>query len=1176
MSLEALAIEAADLAESLLAAAAAIPRNAADRRQERLLTQLVSDAGARRFVFHLTDRVLRCPDPATAARQFRAVLDADGIPAGLPAGERLALRLAGIGVRLSPKVIMPLVQARLRQASRSVVIDPGRGRLGRHLRRRGAQGIVSNINVLGEAILGEAEAADRLARIEALVRGPRGRTDVGYVSVKLSAVAANLSVLSFDATVDRLTERLERVLRAAAGASPPTFVNVDMEEYRDLALTMAAFQRSLGRPGLQRLEAGIVLQAYLPDSLDALEELIGFALARQQDGGAPIKVRLVKGANLAMERVEAELTGWNPAPYDTKAEVDANYKRLVERALRADHGTALRVGVGSHNLFDVAFAVLLARRRGVESQLDIEMLEGMANAQVEAVAEQARRMVLYTPIARSREFSSALSYLARRLDENTAPQNYLAQLHRLASDPAARRQEREQFLQAVGDRDQPARGSRRSAPPATVPPSIGAAPAAFFNAADTDFTVPANRQSLHQALATYIPVRMSDPPARSADIDAAVAAAHQASRRWAEATPDARRTLLLGVASHLEAQRGRTIAAMVHDAAKVATEADAEVSEAVDFASYYAFSAASLNRHPGLRHIPYGVVLVVSPWNFPYAIAAGGVLAALAAGNAVILKPAPQTAGLGQLLVEQLHQAGIPQGLVQVVHAPEDERGQRLVTHPDIGGVVLTGSAATAELFTGWRPELRLHAETSGKNAMVITATADVDLAVRDLLRSAFGHAGQKCSAASLAIVEAPLLDQGERGPFLRQLRDAVTSLPVGPAADPTSAMGPLIGPPGEELWRALTTVDPGESWLVQPRPLDRTVPARQCPRWSPGVRLGVAPGSWFHRTECFGPVLGIMRAGSLAEATAWQNQVAFGLTGGLHSLSEEEIAWWVDRVEVGNAYVNRSTTGAVVNRQPFGGWKRSVVGPGAKAGGPNYVASLGHWQEQDPLAASILNPAPTGAFPAAYDPGPDGDRDRASGQALSALRRALPAWDAVLVATEASYRSWWAHHVALEHDPSGLRAERNRFRYRPLDGPCLLRLESGPDSPDPMRDPARDPTADLARALLAATVTGTGVIVSAGAAPSWLRPGRWAVLDVVVESQTELADRLGRADADPVARIRMIGPGAASEDLRRAARQAWVPLSDDPVVSEGGVELLRWVREQVLSETRHRHGNPW
>ena len=262
------------------------------------------------------------------------------------------------------------------------------------------------------------------------------------------------------------------------------------------------------------------------------------------------------------------------------------------------------------------------------------------------------------------------------------------------------------------------------------------------------------------------------------------------------------------------------------------------------------------------------------------------------------------------------------------MRCPDDDVGRHLVTHPGVDGVVLTGSYDTARLFLGWRPDLRLLAETSGKNSLVISQTADVDAALRDLVRSAFGHAGQKCSAASLAIVEAPLYDDPG---FRRRLADAVRSLRVGPAADPATMVGPVINEPSGPLARALTTLDDGESWLVEPRRIGERL-------WTPGVRLGVRPGSWFHRTECFGPVLGVMRADDLDHAIELQNAVDYGLTGGLHSLDEGEIERWLDRVEVGNAYVNRHTTGAIVRRQPFGGWKRSSVGRGAKTGGPDDI----------------------------------------------------------------------------------------------------------------------------------------------------------------------------------------------------------------------------------------------
>ena len=384
---------------------------------------------------------------------------------------------------------------------------------------------------------------------------------------------------------------------------------------------------------------------------------------------------------------------------------------------------------------------------------------------------------------------------------------------------------------------------------------------------------------------------------------------------------------------------------MVHETGKTVAEADPEVSEAVDFARYYADRAADLADGvvPGAVHRPAGLTVVTPPWNFPVAIPVGSVLASLAAGQ-----PGAGQAGAAGAAVRAGRDGGDP---------ARARRGRRTRRRPhascsapretsDGGSSPTPTSPASSspapsrppQLFAGWRADLDVLAETSGKNALVITPSADVDLAVADLVRSAFGHAGQKCSAASLAILVG---SAGRSDRLRRQLADAVASLRVGPATDLGTAVGPLTEPASGKLLRALTTLDPGESWLVAPRQLDD-----EGRLWSPGVKFGVAPGSWFHTTECFGPVLGIMRVETLDEAIDLQNAVAFGLTGGLHSLDEAEIDHWLDRVEVGNAYVNRHITGAIVQRQPFGGWKASTVGPGAKAGGPHYVAQIGDWQD--------------------------------------------------------------------------------------------------------------------------------------------------------------------------------------------------------------------------------------
>src|SRR5262244_312693 len=344
---------------------------------------------------------------------------------------------------------------------------------------------------------------------------------------------------------------------------------------------------------------------------------------------------------------------------------------------------------------------------------------------------------------------------------------------------------------------------------------------------------------------------------------------------------------------------------MIVDGAKTVPEADPEVSEAVDFARYYPRALEETRDElEGAEMDPLGVVVVAPPWNFPLSIPASGVLAALTAGNAVLLKPAPEAVLVGWQLAQALWDAGVPMGALQFVPCPDDDVGQSLVTDPRVNAVILTGSAETARRFVAWRPGLRLFAETSGKNAMIVTALADRDQAIRDLVRSAFGHNGQKCSAASLAVCEAEVYDDAD---FRRQLHDAAASLAVGSVWERTSRITPLTQMPGAALRRALTVLDQGEEWLLEPRV------APDNPRlWSPGIKLGVRPGSFFHTTECFGPVLGLMRADDLDHAIDLANAQPFGLTSGIHSLDDREIERWTARIEAGNLYVNRPVTGAI------------------------------------------------------------------------------------------------------------------------------------------------------------------------------------------------------------------------------------------------------------------------
>ena len=454
-------------------------------RSAAQLAGLLKDPQGLAFTLGFVDRVVRPEDLRVAARNLERL--SRTVPKFLPWYIRFAVVVGGGAGVLLPWPVIPIARAVLRRMVGHLVVDASDRKLGKtlaHLRRDGAR---LNVNLLGEAVLGEQEARHRFDGTRALL----ARDDVDYVSVKVSSVASQLSMWGFDATVDRVVERLTPLYEQAASARTRKFINLDMEEYRDLDLTIAVFTRLLAQPALKNLEAGIVLQAYLPDALDALLRLTDWAKARMLAGGAGIKVRIVKGANLAMERVDATVHGWPLATWPSKQETDTNYKRMLVAALTPESTDAVKIGVAGHNLFDLAFALLLARRRGVESRIDVEMLLGMATAQAAAVRKDAHGILLYTPVVHPNDFDSAISYLVRRLEENASEENFMSGLFELASDGSIFAREANRFAASLAAMDAGVPRPNRIQDRAHA--ALPVTPASFENEPDTDPSIAANR-----------------------------------------------------------------------------------------------------------------------------------------------------------------------------------------------------------------------------------------------------------------------------------------------------------------------------------------------------------------------------------------------------------------------------------------------------------------------------------------------------------------------------------------------------------------------------------------------------------------------------------------------------------------------------------------------------------
>ena len=1094
----------------------------ADDAQTQQLAEMLRDDNGVRFTMDFVDRVMRPEDNRVAANSLRTITR--GVDASFLG--RINALLVGVGAFVGPflpYVVVPAARLRLRQLVGHLVLDAESDALNNLLKNAEKRGEELNLNLLGEAVLGEKEAKDRAERTLNLIRNPR----VTYVSVKASSMVSQLNHWDYDECVRLVKDRIRPLYRAARDRSPQVFINMDMEEYHDLHLTLDVFTQLLSEEEFKDYQGGIVLQAYLPDTLGALEYLVNFAKQRVANGGSKIKIRLVKGANLSMERHHAELKGWAQAPYLTKDEVDANYYRLLDFVVRPEYADSVAIGVASHNLFTSALAYELAQRRGVPGMLDSEMLQGMSPAQQEIVRQAYGRQILYTPVVRKEDFDVAVSYLVRRLEENAAPQNFLHALFEPKTENRDPIKEQESvFRWAVDNRWQVHNGPNRSQDRTQETRRQAVAESGttgrFCNEPDTDPALETNRAWAIEHLQNPPTVETGEEITEASVIADHITRAQEAQAAWGKLSAVERADVLDAIGDEIARRRGDFVAVAAHEAGKTIDQSDPEISEAIDFCTYYAECARHLDEIAA-EFEPNKLTVVVPPWNFPIAIPTGGVVAALAAGSAVILKPAPQVTRCAKLIVDCIQavfaEKGIGSDTVQYVRADENEAGKALLTDSAVDAILLTGASETAQLFKSWNPKLNVMAETSGKNAIIITPSADPDLAVNDLYLSAFGHSGQKCSAASLAILVG---SAGESERLKNQLLDAASTLVVGPGTDLSTTMNGLIEAPGEKLRRGLTTLEPGEKWLLKPRKLDEDGKF-----WSPGIRDGVKPGSWYHQNECFGPVLGIMHAKNLDEAIEWQNSTGFGLTAGIHTLDGEEINTWLDRVEAGNVYVNRGTTGAIVQRQPFGGWKKSSVGPGAKAGGPNYVAQMGVWRERAELAPSL------------------GVSISAKVQELlDAFRVNLSDEDYGWLSRAAEYdQRAWDNEFGRGHDHSGLRSEANIFRYRSTLEPVVVYVGEGYR------------LREVYRQLIAAAIAGTQVRVVAPDA---------------VARELETANVIVDAPAITNAPHRIRVVGRAPEELYGDVSTA---VFDGPVLIDGRRELLPYLLEQAVSATLHRFG---
>lgn len=872
----------------------------------------------------------------------------------------------GLGLgSLAPGLMAKAVKNNVEQMARMFITgETPKDALGT-LKKARKNKIGFTVDLLGEACLSEHEALEYQQRYMELIewlsrdaaswehvplideddKGPIPRVNV---SIKLSALYSQIDIKAWEASKAVCKERLRPLYRLAMERG--VFVNLDMEQYELKDFTLEVFRELLSEPEFRTYPHwGCVIQAYLRDSLADIKRLTAFAKER----GVPFTVRLVKGAYWDFETVHSEQMNWPIPVYTNKRESDANYEDCAVYILQ--NQKHIRLAVGSHNVRSVAAILVHAERLGLDPRcLEVQMLFGMADPIKRALMKMGLRVREYAPVG---QLLPGMAYLVRRLLENTSNESFLRSKFAEGVSTESLLRDPHDGLVASPERSEK-RADR------------------FYTDTFSDFGLPEVRARMQQAIAEipargahaesllfiggreistgrWLESRNPSHPERivgrvavagSAEAEAAMAAAKAAFPQW-RATPAEKRADILDRLADILARDRFTLAALqVHEVGKPWEEADCDVGEAIDFCRYYARDMRRLAKPQRVGHapgevslyhyMPRGVSVVIAPWNFPLAILTGMVGASIVTGNTCVMKPAEQSALIGASLMKALREAGIPDGVVNLLQGYGEEIGEILTGHVDANMICFTGSKAVGlricekagHTLVGQSAVKRCLIEMGGKNAVIIDSDADLDEAVSGVLYSAFGFSGQKCSAASRLIVLNEVYQR-----FVDRLLEAARSMTVTYAEEPQAYMGPVIDE--EAQTRILKMIEAGKAEATLA--YQGTVPAdgHFVP---PTIFVDVKPNARIAQEEIFGPVLAVIRAANIEEALAIANSTEYGLTGGLFSRSPANIEKVKREFEVGNLYINRGITGALVDRHPFGGLKMSGVG--SKTGGPDYL----------------------------------------------------------------------------------------------------------------------------------------------------------------------------------------------------------------------------------------------
>ncbi|EAH9987566.1 aldehyde dehydrogenase family protein [Campylobacter upsaliensis] len=1137
-----------------------------ERQFHAKMQKLLNNPKNKVMLIELLDRSFRCKDKKASFELIEHTLNKFGIADFFSAFEKFLLfSFLNFG-KLSPNLSVPFFISHLRNDTKAMVLDADENFLAPHItKRKNEQNITLNVNLIGEEVLGEAESKYRMQKYEEALKS----SYITYISIKITTIFSQINIIDFDYSKDEVVKRLDKLYALALeeqnrqGVSK--FINLDMEEFRDLELTVAAFMESVGKFDIK---AGIVLQAYIPDSYEYLKKLLAFSKERVLKGMQPIKIRFVKGANMESEETIASQRGWELPTFERKIDTDSNYNKMLDLVLEDENYKYINVGIASHNIFEIAYAYTRIKEAGASESFTFEMLEGMS-LQCSYELSQMHDLILYAPVCDEAHFNNAIAYLVRRLDENTSEDNFMRYFFNLKVGSKEWEEQKSLFLNAlegIKTLDNTTHRKQNRTKIQDTPSSY--ITKTFTNESDTDFILSQNRLWAQNIKAKYENLSDYDvyPVAGELDFTQAdlntlevkdkiahrtIGTAYLAGENelkaalkvaknsnFTQKSSDEIYGILAKVAKLMRERRGDLIGLAALETGKTFLEIDPEVSEAIDFVEFYPHSLETLKKqNPNTTFKPKGIGVTIAPWNFPVGISVGTIAAPLAAGNVVLYKPSSLSMLTGYKLCECFWDAGIPRDALIFLPAKGSDISKYILSDEAVKFSILTGGEDTAYAMLEANPTLLLSAETGGKNATIVSKFADRDSAVKNIIHSAFSNSGQKCSATSLLVLEDEVYEDEE---FKKALVDAAASLAVGSPFVFKNKLGALCDKPSEKLIKAINELEAGEEWALKPTFINDNAHLM-----TPGIKYGVKKGAFTHMNELFAPLLSVMRAKDLKEAIELVNATGYGLTAGFESLDEREWEYFHTHIEAGNIYINKPTTGAIVLRQPFGGVKKSAIGFGRKVGIYNYITQF---MDIEAKADTNLLDSPL----------------------ANALEKLSKASDESIQATLAnatlmakSYAYHYKHEFSVARDYVNIRGEDNLFSYTRIKNLAFRVCE-------------QDSLQDILGVIIGCHTLGLSPLVSYDSTQSSIIKELKKICkavdlgaDFVEENEEQFIAKISKFE-----RIRYHAKADKNSPLyQAAAKEAKIIIRDKPLLN-GRFELLFYHNEKALSVSYHRYGN--